>query len=113
MEKQRTPEMDICVKKSKAMFKIYNKTRSEDDHELFLQAERERYKQHYKEHTEEENKRTAEWRKEQNKIIVKCKICNVEMKKLNRKYHLKSIKHSKNVKNEETYYNINDVFEYV
>ena len=95
---QRTPEMDDCLRKSKALFKVYYKTRSEEDHEAFKQAERERARQ---------------WYTERSKIIVKCKICNVEMKKPNMKNHLHTKKHISNIQNKENDYDIDDEFEYV
>ena len=91
---------ESCVKKAKALSKIYYKTRTEEAHEALKQAESERAKQKYKEHTKEETKRTTEWRKEQSKIIVKCEHCNIELKRPSIRAHLKATKHLINIENE-------------
>ena len=79
--KPRTHEMGACVTKSRELRLSYWRTKAPEDLEAFKQAERERYIQHYKENKEEGNQRTKVWKQKQSKIIVKCEICGVEIKK--------------------------------
>ena len=87
LAKTRTPEMEACVTKSRELFRIYWNNKTPEALESFKQAERERYKQHYKENPEKERQRVKEWHQKQNKIFDKCEICGVEMKKPSMKQH--------------------------
>ena len=99
METNRTPEMEELLQKSRELTKFFRKEKTEEALENFKEAERQRYRQYYKENRESELKRVADYKKKQsaprrneNRITLNAFILSLGKLEKNKNAKLQNIK---------------------